>query len=39
VLLRELRAIERKQERMMRELHSKRSSSRAGDGEQVGQTG
>jgi hypothetical protein len=38
-LLRELRAVERKQQRIMRELHSKQSSSRADDREQVGQTG
>jgi hypothetical protein len=38
-LRRELRAVERKREHMMRELHSKRSSSRADDGEQVAQTG
>ena len=38
-LLRELRAVERKKERIMRELYLKRSASRAGDGEQVAQTG
>jgi hypothetical protein len=39
VLLRELRAAERRKARVMRELHSKRSSPQADDGEQVPQTG
>jgi hypothetical protein len=39
VLLRELRAAERRKARVMRALHSKRSSSPADDGEQFAQTG
>jgi hypothetical protein len=39
VLLRELRAAERRKAGVMRTLHSKRTSSRADDGEQVAQTG
>jgi hypothetical protein len=38
VLLRELRAIERRNERVMRELHIKRLSSQV-DGEHFAQTG
>ena len=36
--LRDLRAIERRREGLMRQLHSERLSSQAGDGEQVAQT-
>jgi hypothetical protein len=36
-LRRELRAIERRREGLMRQLHSERLSSQAGDGEQVAQ--
>jgi hypothetical protein len=39
VLLRELRAAERRQAGVMRELHSKRVSARADDGDQVAQSG
>jgi hypothetical protein len=39
VLLRELRAAERRREGLMRELHSARLSSQAGDGEQAARTG
>jgi hypothetical protein len=39
LLLRELRAAERRKERVMRQLHLKRSPSQAGDSEQVAQTG
>jgi hypothetical protein len=39
LLLRELRTAERKREGVMRELHSKRPSSQADDGEQVAQSG
>jgi hypothetical protein len=39
VLLRELRAAERRRERAMRELHLERSSSQADDSGQVAQTG
>ena len=39
VLLRELRAAERRREGLMRELHLERLSSRAGDGEQAARTG
>jgi len=38
VLLREARATERRKERVMRQLHSKRLSSQTGDGEQMAQT-
>jgi hypothetical protein len=37
VLRRELKAIERRKERVMRQLHLERLSSQAGDGEQVAQ--
>jgi hypothetical protein len=39
VLLRELRAAERRREGLMRELHLERLSSQAGDGEQAARTG
>ncbi|MEA3142528.1 MAG: hypothetical protein QOK23_4697 [Gammaproteobacteria bacterium] len=39
VLRRELRATERKKERVMRELHLERLSSQTDDGEQVVRTG
>jgi hypothetical protein len=39
VLLRELRAAERRNAGVMRELHLKRLSAQAGDGEQAAQTG
>jgi hypothetical protein len=39
LLLRELRAAERRKERLMRELHLKGSSSQADDSQQVAQTG
>jgi hypothetical protein len=39
VLLRELRAAERRQAGVMRELHSKRVSAQADDGDRVAQTG
>jgi hypothetical protein len=39
VLLRELRAAERRKEGAMRELHLERLSSQADDGEQVTRTG
>jgi hypothetical protein len=39
VLLRELRAAERRKEGVMRELHLKRSTSQGDDGGQVAQTG
>jgi hypothetical protein len=38
-LRRELRAAERRRARVMRELHLKRSSSQADDGERFAQTG
>ena len=38
VLLRQHRETERRKERVMRQLHSKRLSSQAGDGEQVAQS-
>jgi len=39
VLLRELRAAERRREGLMRELHLERLSSQTGDGEQAARTG
>jgi hypothetical protein len=38
VLLRELRAAERRKEALMRDLHLKRSSSQADDGKRVAET-
>jgi hypothetical protein len=38
VLLRELRAAERRKEGLMRDLHLKRSPSQAGDGKHIAET-